>query len=108
MELGSVLAIGIHRIVKEKLRAFGARSLMWCVYHGPLDWLGQEMVGQPARTLEETARSEVYALIEGNPGNCYRLDEKDPASPLTTDSDAVPNISSNTNTLLKEKGHAVE
>ena len=50
MELGSVLAIGIHRIVKEKLRAFGARSLMWCVYHGPsIGWDRRWSVNQRAR-----------------------------------------------------------
>lgn len=105
MEPGFVPASELSRSLKAVLGTWGTRILMWNMYHGPLNWLLRFVVlKQPVRTLEQAARSEVYALTEGKSGNYYRLDEVDEPTPLARDSGVVESFWSSTMAILKEKG----
>lgn len=107
MEPGFVPASDLSRSIKQVLGSVLTRILEYNMYHGPLNWLLQYMLGQPVRTLEEAAKSEVYALTQGESGKYYRLDQVDDPTPLAKEKDVAQNFWNNTMSLLKSKGYAV-
>lgn len=104
MEPGFVPASDLSRSAKQLLGSFLTNILVWNLYHGPLNWLAQYMLGQPVRTLQEAAQSEVFALTRGESGQYYRLDQVDDPTPLAKETAVVLNFWKNTIALLKSKG----
>jgi hypothetical protein len=66
------------------------------------------ILGQPVRSLEEGAASEVFAATKGNAGKYYRLDEEDAPSPLVEEENVVEGFYQATSDLLQEKGYPVK
>lgn len=104
MEPGFIPASDLSRGAKELIGNTGTKFLLWCIYKGPMNFFARRMLGQPVRTLEEGAASEVFALLEGSPGAYYRLNKEDARSPLANEAAVVDSFWDNTLELLKEKG----
>lgn len=107
MEPGFIPQSDLSRGAKSTMGPFLAGILMWNLYHGPLNWLARYMLQQPVRTVDQGAASEVYAVMEGQSGQYYRLDHEDPPSPLVREKEVVMGIYDGTAELLKEKGFPV-
>lgn len=108
MEPGFIPESDLSRSAKEKLGGFLSRVLLFLLYHGPSNWFVSYILGQPVRTLEEGAHSEVFAATQGRGGKYYRLDEEDLPSPLVEEKNVVEGFYSATSDLLQEKGFEIQ
>ncbi|KAG7363321.1 short chain dehydrogenase [Nitzschia inconspicua] len=108
MEPGYIPESDLSRSAKEKLEGFLSRVLLFLLYHGLSNWLVSYILGQPVRTLEEGAHSEVFAATHGRGGKYYRLDEEDLPSPLVDEKNLVEGFHSATSDFLQEKGFGIQ
>mmetsp|Transcript_30959 Transcript_30959/g.45907 ORF Transcript_30959/g.45907 Transcript_30959/m.45907 type:complete len:352 (-) Transcript_30959:191-1246(-) len=108
MEPGFVPASELSRDVRHLLGGFGTSCLKWVIYNTPMKWFISYVLGQPVRTLDEAAASEVYALTSGKSGIYYRLDEEDSYAPVLKDASVLNGLWKGTTDLLKEKGFDIE
>jgi hypothetical protein len=108
MEPGFIPESDLSRSAKEKLGGLLSRVLLFLLYNGPSNWLVSYILGQPVRSLEEGAASEVFAATKGNAGKYYRLDEEDAPSPLVEEENVVEGFCQATSDLLLEKGYPVK
>jgi NAD(P)-dependent dehydrogenase (short-subunit alcohol dehydrogenase family) len=108
MEPGFIPQSDLSRAAKEKVGVFLSGIVMYMLYHGPINWLVSYIIGQPVRTLEEGAASEVFAATKGTTGKYYRLDKEDPPTPLSEEKDVVEGFYKATSDLLQAKGFHIK